>query len=350
MRGRILLVASAEPRRGRARPPARQPAASGSSATSGSSSAASAHAAVVRPAPPAPQRALEHGAVRHLPAARGGVRDPLVLAVHRPRDPAAPRRRPSRVAGDAAGDGSRRGWRPSSVLPLIVLGAGSQNLLWAFQIGFLGSVALGLGAMLLVNHAGAWQRRDWAGARRWRSSRCSGRASRCCSSSSAPSSCCCAAGSSRRPRSRFRRPSSTSSGRSPTRRPTDLAAPTVRAFSDDLWPFVATGLSTAADAFVLDAPLLGSIGLVLLALYLVRTAERATTEAGGRCTRAPPGRSPSSSSRPTAGRSSASGRRRETRYGYIAIILLAPAIAMVADRLLRRASTPCRAPRSWSSS
>ena len=51
------------------------------------------------------------------------------------------------------------------VLPLIVLGAGSQNLLWAFQIGFLGSVALGLGAMLLVNHAGTWQRRDWAGAR-----------------------------------------------------------------------------------------------------------------------------------------------------------------------------------------
>ena len=59
---------------------------------------------------------------------------------------------------------------------------------------------------------------------------------------------------------------------------TDLAAPTVRAFSGDLWPFVATGLSTAADAFVLDAPLLGSVGLVLLALYLVRTAERATTE------------------------------------------------------------------------
>ena len=51
------------------------------------------------------------------------------------------------------------------VLPLLVLGAGSQNLLWAFQIGFLGSVALGLGTMLLVNHAGTWQRRDWAGTR-----------------------------------------------------------------------------------------------------------------------------------------------------------------------------------------
>ena len=59
--------------------------------------------AVVRPAPPAPQRALEHGAVPHLSPARSGVRDSLVLAVHRPRDPVAPRRRPPRVAGDAAG-------------------------------------------------------------------------------------------------------------------------------------------------------------------------------------------------------------------------------------------------------
>ena len=49
------------------------------------------------------------------------------------------------------------------VLPLIVLGAGAQNLLWAFQIGFLGSVFLGLGALLLVNHAGRWQLRDFAG-------------------------------------------------------------------------------------------------------------------------------------------------------------------------------------------
>ena len=61
------------------------------------------------------------------------------------------------------------------------------------------------------------------------------------------------------------------------------------------------------------------------------------------CTRALPGRSPSSCSRPTAGRSSASARPTETRYGYIAIILLAPAVAMALDRLLRRASTPFRA-------
>jgi len=41
-----------------------------------------------------------------------------------------------------------------------VLGAGYENLLWAFQIGFIGSVALGLTALLLVNHGGRWGARD----------------------------------------------------------------------------------------------------------------------------------------------------------------------------------------------
>jgi hypothetical protein len=43
------------------------------------------------------------------------------------------------------------------------LGAGYENLLWAFQIGFIGSVALGLAALLLVNHDGRWGLRDIAG-------------------------------------------------------------------------------------------------------------------------------------------------------------------------------------------
>jgi hypothetical protein len=34
---------------------------------------------------------------------------------------------------------------------MLVLGAGWENLLWAFQIGFVGSVACGLGALLLIN-------------------------------------------------------------------------------------------------------------------------------------------------------------------------------------------------------
>lgn len=43
-----------------------------------------------------------------------------------------------------------------------VLGAGYENLLWAFQIGFIGSVALGLAGVLLVNHGGPWRFRDYA--------------------------------------------------------------------------------------------------------------------------------------------------------------------------------------------
>lgn len=44
----------------------------------------------------------------------------------------------------------------------LLLGAGAENLLWAFQIGFIGSVAFGLGALLLVNHDGRWDWRDYA--------------------------------------------------------------------------------------------------------------------------------------------------------------------------------------------
>ena len=45
----------------------------------------------------------------------------------------------------------------------VLLGAGYENLMWAFQIGFVGSVAFGLGGVLLVNHESPWGRRDVAG-------------------------------------------------------------------------------------------------------------------------------------------------------------------------------------------
>ncbi len=45
----------------------------------------------------------------------------------------------------------------------LFLGAGSENILWAFQIGFVGSVACGLGALLLVDRDGAF---DWPPGRR----------------------------------------------------------------------------------------------------------------------------------------------------------------------------------------
>lgn len=45
----------------------------------------------------------------------------------------------------------------------VVLGAGSENLLWAFQIAFVGMVAFGWAAVLLHDHDGPFGRRDMVG-------------------------------------------------------------------------------------------------------------------------------------------------------------------------------------------
>jgi hypothetical protein len=45
----------------------------------------------------------------------------------------------------------------------IPFGPGAEDLLWAFQVGFVGSVALGLAFLLLADHAGRFGRRDVAG-------------------------------------------------------------------------------------------------------------------------------------------------------------------------------------------
>lgn len=42
-------------------------------------------------------------------------------------------------------------------------GSGSSNLLWAFQIGVNGSLVFGLAHLLLADHAGPVDRRDWVG-------------------------------------------------------------------------------------------------------------------------------------------------------------------------------------------
>jgi hypothetical protein len=41
-------------------------------------------------------------------------------------------------------------------IPLLLLGAGSENLFWAFQTGFVGSVAFGLWALVLLERSGRW--------------------------------------------------------------------------------------------------------------------------------------------------------------------------------------------------
>jgi hypothetical protein len=50
-----------------------------------------------------------------------------------------------------------------AALVFALFGAGYQNILWAFQITFVGSLALGLTHLLLADHDGPVDRRDWLG-------------------------------------------------------------------------------------------------------------------------------------------------------------------------------------------
>jgi hypothetical protein len=45
----------------------------------------------------------------------------------------------------------------------VLLGPAEDNILWAFQIGFTGAVVLGLAQLLLADHDGPIDRRDWLG-------------------------------------------------------------------------------------------------------------------------------------------------------------------------------------------
>jgi hypothetical protein len=45
----------------------------------------------------------------------------------------------------------------------LFFGAGAQNILWAFQITFTAALAFGLAQLLLADHDGALDRRDWLG-------------------------------------------------------------------------------------------------------------------------------------------------------------------------------------------
>jgi hypothetical protein len=50
-----------------------------------------------------------------------------------------------------------------AALVFAVYGAGYANILWAFQMGFVGALALGLVHLLLASHDGPVDRRDWLG-------------------------------------------------------------------------------------------------------------------------------------------------------------------------------------------
>ena len=51
----------------------------------------------------------------------------------------------------------------AGALLFLLLGSGYQNILWAFQIGFVGSLVFGLGFLILTDHDGPFDRRDAIG-------------------------------------------------------------------------------------------------------------------------------------------------------------------------------------------
>ena len=54
-------------------------------------------------------------------------------------------------------------WIATAAASVFVLfGPGEENIIWAFQIGFTGTLAFGLAQLLLADHAGPVGRRDWA--------------------------------------------------------------------------------------------------------------------------------------------------------------------------------------------
>src|SRR5690606_6436287 len=61
----------------------------------------------------------------------------------------------------------RSGVRPwtttAAGLLLLFLGSGSENIIWAFQTTFNGSLMFGLVHLLLADHDGPLTRRDWLG-------------------------------------------------------------------------------------------------------------------------------------------------------------------------------------------
>jgi hypothetical protein len=57
-----------------------------------------------------------------------------------------------------------RPWIATAGASLFVLfGSGRENIMWAFQIGFVGSLVFGLGHLLLADHDGRVDWRDWLG-------------------------------------------------------------------------------------------------------------------------------------------------------------------------------------------
>ena len=80
-------------------------------------------------------------------------------------------RRAALCASSCAGRGCRAVDRDAAAGLFVLFGAGSQDVLIAFQITFSGALVLGLGQLLFTDHDGPVDRRDWlallAGSARW---------------------------------------------------------------------------------------------------------------------------------------------------------------------------------------
>jgi hypothetical protein len=221
-----------------------------------------------------------------------------------------------------------------ATLPLVVLGAGAENLVWAFQIGFLGSLALGLGAALLVDHEAPWNVRDAAAVALavfsllW-------------SAVAIVLVVACATIIVLRRGLR----DAVVFAALPTLvylvwwhfygRTGPYAASSLDEFGAGVWSYAARGLTGAADRFVLDLPLLGSLALAVLAVHLIRTLSRAKTQEALAYVAA--------AAAVLQFVLSAYGRLKlgpdqaaTQRYSYIAIVLILPAATLAVERLARR--------------
>lgn len=57
-----------------------------------------------------------------------------------------------------------RPWTATAVaVPMVLLGSGFEDIIWPFQITLVGSLVFGVGHLLLADHDGAFNRRDWLG-------------------------------------------------------------------------------------------------------------------------------------------------------------------------------------------
>ena len=163
-----------------------------------------------------------------------------------------------------------------------VVGAGWENLLWAFQTGFVGALAFGLGATLLANDVNSSRRRI-AGAvvATAMSLLCSGVGIVMCG-------VVVLVGLMRGGIQR-----AIALGAIPTALwlawrvawPTGLypeppyGPSSVREFADGVGPYVVSGLFGSMDRFLFDLPGLGALATVLLAIFAVRNAGRLPDEA-----------------------------------------------------------------------